>query len=314
MEYSPGKFMGFRRISNNDGIFQMLALDQRQSLFKLLKEYGLDRKKQEDAIKKIKKTILKTLSQYASAVLVDGEYAFPDFLSYIHPNTGIILSIEKSGYTEVADGRVNELFREDAIELAKKWGCDAIKLLIYWNDDADEKIKNAQKKFVKKVGGQAKDLDLLFILEIVTYGVSKGQKKAILSAIKNFSSEGYGVDLFKIEPFIESVNASEVFEASLGKPWVVLSGGVEINRFLPILENNVLSGASGFLVGRVVWKNIIKYFNNEEKMEFYLKNTGLNYLSWLKEKSKYSLPWYMTPYFGGYEQINIRRSFKNVVE
>jgi len=305
MLISPGKFIGFRRIANDDGVLQMLALDQRQSLFKLLQEQEKDEEKQKTAIKNIKKNILKTLSEHVSAVLVDGEYAAPELFQYVHPKTGIILSIEKSGYVEEGQNRLNKLFRSDAVEVAKKWGCDAVKLLIYWNNNVPIKVKEIQEQLVKNVGEKTKEFDILFILEIVTYGKLKGKKELILSGLKNFSSEEYGVDLFKIEPFTESISTNEIFEATSGKPWVILSGGADIKNFLPVLEKNQSLGASGFLVGRVIWKNAVKYFYEDEKMEFYLKTSGIKYLSWIKEKSKYAMPWFMTPFFNGFEQIRI---------
>ncbi|MCD6449570.1 MAG: tagatose 1,6-diphosphate aldolase [Thermotogaceae bacterium] len=304
-ELSAGKFRGFTALSNDEGIFQILALDQRNSLKKLIEEhYGSC--KDED-IKAVKKAVTKNIAPEASAILLDGEYALPQMIKYIPKSTGIILSLEKSGYvTSDNNGeRLSMLYREDAVKLAKSWGVDAVKLLIYWVSDIGNKTKDHQRKLVERVGKEAKDLDILLILEILTYGQNKGKKDEILKALSEFSDGFYNVDLFKIEPFKEEVTSEEIYEATKGKPWVVLSGGMDVRDFVPILKNNVNAGASGFLAGRVVWKRAASYIRKLGKMDEHLSTTGIRNISLLKDAVKNAVPWYSAPFFGGFENITI---------
>lgn len=96
MNIGIGKFKGFMRITNELGQFQMLALDQRNSLKKMITERKGSANELE--LVKVKRSILKNLSDKVTVVLVDGEYGFPENLKYISHHTGIILSAEKSGY------------------------------------------------------------------------------------------------------------------------------------------------------------------------------------------------------------------------
>ncbi len=298
---SSGKFRGISRISDDFGTFQMIALDQRNSLRKMLISIFGDYK-DEDLVE-VKSGILRALSRHASAVLVDGEYALPSAMKEIYPRTGVILSLEKSGYT--GEEKLGEMFREDAVEVGKKWGVDAVKLLIYWSSSSSESAKDHQRSLVRKVGERAKELDLPFILEILTFGDKKGKTSEILSAMKEFSGEDYGVDLYKIEPFTESVERDLVFEASGGKPFVILSGGMDIDRFLNILELNVSIGASGFLAGRVIWKDCVKSARNQKKLLTCLERKAFRNLSLMKSIAKSALPWYETPWFGGFENLEV---------
>ena len=298
---SAGKFRGISRISDEFGTFQMIALDQRNSLKRMFTSIFGDQR-DEDLVE-VKSGILRALSRYASAVLVDGEYALPSAMKEIHPRTGVILSLEKSGYRD--EERLGELFREDAVEVGKRWGVDAVKLLIYWSSDSSERAKEHQRNLVRKIGEKTKELDLPFILEILTFGDKKGKTSEILSAMKEFSGEDYGVDLYKIEPFTERVERDVVFEASGGKPFVILSGGMDIDKFLGVLELNVSIGASGFLAGRVIWKDCVKNARDQKKLLTCLERKGLRNLRLMKSIAESALPWYETPWFGGFENLEV---------
>lgn len=310
MNISIGKFRSFMRISNDFGQFQMLALDQRNSLKKMIREQKLATETAD--LVAVKRAILKNLSEGVTAVLVDGEYGFPENLKYLSHHTGIILSAEKSGYVidKNTKGRLNALYRDDVVEFAKKTGMDAVKLLIYWSDTSSEEIKNHQMELVEQIGQSCVEQDMLFILEILTYDVEKEEKTvAVLKAMRIFSSEKYGVDLFKVEPIVTTskfnITRKRVYEASNGKPWVILSGGMDIEKFKDIARWNCQIGASGFLAGRVIWKKAPSYINNLELMDIHLKNTGLYNLKILKASTIDATPFFKTPYFNGIESINL---------
>ena len=303
---TPGKFRGISRLSDNQGRFVMLALDQRESLRRVL----IDRvgKANDETIRMIKRVILKNLSSYVTAVLVDPEYGYPHLAKYISPRAGIILAVEKSGYEENPEfphERLNRLIDEKMVSLAKKWGCDAVKLLIYWSDSLSDKTIQHQKDLVRRVGDQAKKEDIPFILEILTYGPNKGNSELVLKAVEEFSKEEYGVDLFKIEP-LKGVSQEEVKKATRGKPWVILSGGIDIGEFEQKLIENIALGCSGILAGRVVWKGILDYPDDYEKMELYLQKTGIQYVERLKTLVRKCTSWYNSDFYEGFENVEVR--------
>lgn len=299
MKITPGKYMGLRRISTPTGCFQMMALDQRNSLKKMLKRFKEPENK--DLII-VKRSILKNLSEYVSAVLVDPEYGFFENLKYIHKNSGVILSLEKSGYIDEEGGRISQIVEDNLVKKAKKWGVDAVKLLIYWFDEASEKVKTHQRNLVKKIGEMAQESDILYILEILTYGVSESEKtKAILHAIKEFSTDDYHVDLFKVEPIVKKkdhgLSKDDIFSVTSGKPWVILSGGMDVETFEKIIELNCELGSSGVLAGRVIWKDSVKYINEPDKMDMFLKTVGVRNIEIIKKATNLALPYYQTPYY-----------------
>lgn len=311
MKIGIGKFRGFMKISNEFGQFQMLALDQRNSLEKMI---ITQKGSVEDSdLASVKRSILKILSDKVTAVLIDGEYGFPSNLKYISNKTGIILSAEKSGYVvdeKRTSDRLSQVYREDVGTFAKKIGMDAVKLLIYWSDDVSQETKNHQLKIVEELGQVCAEEDILYILEIITYGVSDSEKeKSILNAMKLFGDERYKVDLFKVEPIVREqgfdLKREDVFEFSNGKPWVILSGGMDVEKFKDIVRRNCQIGASGFLAGRVIWKGAPKYIEEPELMDLHLKNTGIYNLELLKLNASEATPFFKAPYFGGMENIEL---------
>ncbi len=310
MRISVGKYRGFMRIANSLGQFNMLALDQRNSLKKMIKERKGD-VEHEDLVM-VKRAILKNLSDKVTAVLVDGEYGFPENVKYVSNATGMILSLEKSGYVsdeENPDERLSRVFREDVCKFAKKNGFDAVKLLVYWSENVSEKTKAHQMKMVEEIGQNCYEEDMLYILEILTYNVEGEKTDTILKAIKVFADERYKVDLFKVEPIVKThqfgLKREDIYEFSNGKPWVILSGGMDVETFKDVVKWNCQLGACGFLAGRVIWKGAPMYVEYPELMDLHLKNTALYNLELLKLNAKEATPFFKTPYFEGLENVKL---------
>lgn len=304
-----GKYMGFKRISNSLGQFEMLALDQRGALRRLISAFR-EVREPEDLIS-VKTAILKTLSKSVSAVLIDPEFGFPDNLRHVPARTGVIVAVEKTGYVESVEekGRLSELVSEDIIERVKLSGADAVKLLLYWSENASEKVKAQQMKITGEVGKRCEEQGLLYILEVVTYDTApQGREFHVMSSVKLFSRDEYCVDLFKIEPFEpvkSSLTRSDVQQAAQGKPWVILSGGMDVFDFAKTLEFNCSLGASGFLGGRVIWKKAVELIDSQDLMEEYLSTSGIYSLEMIKEASKRAIPYYLTPHIGGHERLTL---------
>ena len=62
-----------------------------------------------------------------------------------------------------------------------------------------------------------------------------------------------GADLYKL-PYPGSPSACREVSALLDRPWALLSAGVSFETFLPQLEAAIGQGASGYIVGRAVWR------------------------------------------------------------
>jgi len=257
MKISEERKEGLNKISKN-GIFTITALDHRESLKKIINPKNPNSVSFED-MRKIKSEFIRIFSPYSSGLILDTEIgikACPDRLK-----TGLLISIEKSGYKE-GNGRITELIT--SVNEIKRMG-DVVKLLIYYNPDR----KSSKKQFslVKNVFDDCIKYEIPLACEILTYDI-EDKESIIVGIAKKFSKVS---DILKLEfpgEIDNSINdllknCRDVDNASK-VPWVVLSRGVGYEIFKKQVEIAIRSGASGFMAGRALWKDWLKDKNEKE--------------------------------------------------
>src|SRR5699024_6773290 len=207
MMLTPGKQRGLEAISNDNHIVLATAMDQRGSLGKIIKTYN-DTMTYHDGLTQFKKGVSEILGNRSSSFLLDPEYGW-EAAEKLNEDIGLIMAYEKTGYDTNKKGRLPNLVDFYAVQDLAKAGADAIKLLIYFDTDEEEKYNDIKKVFIKRVGDECKKNDILFILEPVSYSAagldSKGpefakKKPAIVEYfMEEFSRAKCGVDLLKVE-------------------------------------------------------------------------------------------------------------------
>lgn len=82
-----------------------------------------------------------------------------------------------------------------------------------------------------------------------------------------------GADIYKAEvPFKAAESDERVFDAcreltdTINGPWVVLSSGVDAERFPDAVAIACRAGASGFLAGRAVWASVLGADNVDDEL------------------------------------------------
>jgi tagatose 1,6-diphosphate aldolase len=274
------------KISSN-GFFHIVALDHRESLKKIInpeKPEEVSRK----SIEMIKVKFSKIFSSQASGILLDPIYG-RKAINLIKNKCGLLISLEESWYEETKDGRLTRLIKNFGPKEAKYLGADAVKLLIYFNPKA--KTSKQQKELVKKVSEKCREVGLPFVCEFLVYpfkekDFEKEKSNLILSSAKIISR--LGIDLLKTEfPGRLGIDDREKIESNCKKltkiskvPWVLLSRGIDFNKFKEQLKISINSGASGFMVGRALWQD---YFSLRKNKENFLKKVCLKRLKELKK-------------------------------
>ena len=116
MNLTEGKKQGMAAVSSKggflgkDGIIGAAAMDQRGSLKKAIGQARGIEKDQVPAedMTEFKTAVTKVLTQHATAVLLDPEFALPS-LKAVDPKAGVLLAYEKSGYDQTGPGRLPTL-------------------------------------------------------------------------------------------------------------------------------------------------------------------------------------------------------------
>lgn len=322
---SPGKQKGLELISDENHIILATAMDQRGSLGKMIQSFNKDISI-EEGLSQFKVGVSEVLGNQSSSLLLDPEYGW-DATKKLNPDTGLIMAYEKTGYDTTEKGRLPNLVDYWSVRDMAAEGVSALKLLVYYDHKEEEKYNDIKKTFIKRVGDECRQNDLLFILEPVSYSAkglsSKGEEfakekpKIIEFFMEEFSKEDYGVDLLKVEvpvsiyniegynhyensnPLFSKEEASSHYLNCSEKsriPYIYLSGGVTNEQFNDTLYFAKEAGAqfSGVLCGRATWKDGIQPFSSEDKDQFYewLETKGLDNLNKLKQAvSETATPW-----------------------
>lgn len=255
------------------GGFAMVAVDQREALRNMLAEHQ-STPVNDDQVRQFKLTAARVLSPFASAILIDRQFALQDAIAQhvVAPGCGLIASADhfESAHGELV-GEVTIDRKIDAAEL-KAQGVVALKLLVLYRPggEPDERIQMTQEfiEICSKAG-------LLSIIEPLSRKPLDDREwdwnRGIHDAARELGS--LGADLYKAEvPFHGNADETAVRRAcseltsAIAGPWVVLSSGVHEDVFPTAVKWACAEGASGFLAGRAVWASSLGKHPLEEDL------------------------------------------------
>jgi len=317
-----GKFEGLNHISNVQGLFAIVATDQRGSLKRMINPEDPDSVTIEQ-IKRIKSSLIKNLvgkesPEGASGILIDPDYSYErSFIKAcnIRADIGVLMSVEASGYGGQGEFApqvqiFSDLTAEEAVKKIKGRGAAAVKMLIYYHPDSP--TSKYQELMVKKIGRACKIYDVPFLLEPVSHSLKGGpykkknpkefsmiKPKIVINTAREMTKSEYCVDVLKVEfplnlKFAEDlgqdpIEACKELDEVSQIPWVVLSAGVDYEEFKENVKYTAENGASGFLCGRAIWKESV----GREDMDHFLQTTGIKRLIELaKIVEMNATPWY----------------------
>lgn len=322
LSLKKNKLEALKRLSNENGVIGALAIDQRGSLKKMIANAS-DQEIGDEEIITFKKLVSEELTPFASAILLDPEYGLP--ASKIrHQDAGLIMAYEKTGYDASEPGRLPDLLEEWSVKRLKDIGADAIKFLLYYDVDEEEKINEYKHVYMERIGSECEAEEIPFFLEIVTYDVNnddvKGKEYAkvkphkVIDAMKEFSKPQYKVDVLKVEvpvnmKFVEGYGdevihsreeALQLFKEQSDAttlPFIFLSAGVSAQLFQDTLTFAKEAGSTfnGVLCGRATWKNGVNVFGEkgEQDAREWLRSEGRQNIEELNAVLKETAsPWF----------------------
>jgi len=271
MALSIGKILGLRRLSDEEGIFAITAMDQRNSMKVLVNSKDPD-SVPASKLTAIKMSLAEVLSPYSTAILIDPTYGVPEVIAggVLDAHTGLIVTLEADRPKSVGDGRVTQIATGLSAEKIQRMGGDAVKLLVRYRPDLTDAAKQ-NREVIQQVQEQCDAADIPFVLESVATALT-GQSKEdfakekphlVIESAKELSRY---CDLYKAE-FPADLNyekdrstldkyCQQLDQASV-VPWVILSAGADIGPFSQMVEIACQNGASGFLAGRAIWKDYV---------------------------------------------------------
>lgn len=246
----------FRRLSTPGGHFCVAAVDHRDSM---LAEFPGSATP--DDLTTFKADVIRALGDRPSAVMIEPEYSFPMLTDdgTVPSTVGVICALEAQGYRlDVTRGDptiANRLLEGWSARLLLESGADAAKLLVLYRPD-DGEVTAAQDELVRSVVEACARLQLPVLVEPVPYDLADDADRAdvVVRSVDRLAS--FGPMILKV-PYPGAGACQLVDEAAGDLPWALLSWGVTFDVFREQLAEACEAGASGFMVGRALWREAV---------------------------------------------------------
>lgn len=271
---SAGKIRGLTAASNASGIFTILAVDHRDSMRVVIDPddpQGIEPRR----LTETKFELMSGVADLASAVLIDPEYSAGQAVAArVLPGTaGFICAVEAQGYLGDPNARVTSLLDGWSVAKAKRLGASGIKLLVLYRPDTQ--IADVQDEVIKAVIADCAREEIPLFLEPVAYGktgeAAPGteefaalRRHVVIDTVKRLAP--YGPDVLKLQFPVDTIyekdravwdDACAELAEACPVPWALLSGGDPFDLFVQQVRVACEAGASGFLVGRALWGDVV---------------------------------------------------------
>ncbi|HEL1325125.1 TPA: tagatose-bisphosphate aldolase [Streptococcus equi subsp. zooepidemicus] len=287
---SKAKYRLLEKVSRK-GIISALAFDQRGALKRMMAAHQ-DTEPAPWQIEALKALVSEELTPYASSILLDPEYGLPA-TKVRDEKSGLLLAYEQTGYDTTTTSRLPDCLVDWSVKRLKEAGADAVKFLLYYDVDGDERINQQKQAYIERIGSECQAEDIPFFLELLTYdevitdnqSVAFAKLKAhkVNEAMKVFSAERFGVDVLKVEVPVnmayvegfaegeavyskeEAIQAFRDQESASHLPYIYLSAGVSASLFQETLVFAAEAGArfNGVLCGRATWSGAVAVYMSE---------------------------------------------------
>jgi len=254
-------------IASADGVFAIIAMDQRNTLRRMFQAVGIDAS--EDDLRAAKADVARVLTPAASGMLLDPTYGVPSVTGAhaLAPGCGLLVAAEPSS----RDSYNGEPRTRRDPELNAKWvaaqGGDAVKFLVQLRADrpvakeGEPDLASEVLDVCREIATDCSSAGLPSVIENLVYELpgeqlsGKAREDAIVAAAT--ALDEVDIDLLKLE-YPGSPGGCRRLAEVLHRPWAVLSAGVPFEQFSDVLKIAFdEGGASGFIAGRSIWREAL---------------------------------------------------------
>ena len=232
------------------------------------------------------------------AILVDETFGLEVQQKAKELNIKFAAPVEKSGQ-KVFDFEYGDQFREKIKEI----GADFVKILVRWNPDDEEEIRETQGNRIKELSDWLSENDKKFLLEFLVPATeeqlasvendqarydSEIRPKLAVKVVEEMRERGADPDIWKIEGLDTSEDCEKVAHAIRTGDRedviaVVLGRGAsdeKVNEWLR--AGSSVEGYKGFAIGRSIFWDALKGFHEGEKSrEEAVEEIAQSYLGFL---------------------------------
>lgn len=282
-----GKANRLARCATANSKLVMFALDHRGNLQRALNPAAPETVTYAQ-MTAFKQEVTRIVSPIASGILLDPELGAAQAVAAgaIAPGCGLLVAVEKTGYTGDPTARESQILPGWSVEKISRMGGDGVKLLIYYHPEAPNAAN--QEVLVAEVAEECRRYDMPFFLEPLSFSLDPAvsklptpeKREVVLETARRLTP--LGVDVLKAEFPVNIADEQDETAwalacADLSRasrcPWVILSAGVTYEQFEQQTLIACQNGASGVLVGRAVWAEAAELAGAER--EAFLRTTAV---------------------------------------
>lgn len=253
-------------IADDNGIFSIIAMDQRATLRRMFTAVGIEATPAD--LGQAKVDVAAALTPLASGILLDPTVGVPAVqkAGVLAPTCGLLIAAEpEKRPTYHGEPRAARDPKQGG-EWVRGLGGQAVKFLIqvrphrtFTHGEPD--LEAEALKVVRQVVADCREAGIPSVVENLIYAQPgeelSPQLREDLIVESAILLDDLAPDLLKLEYPGSAAGCRRIADALTG-PWAVLSAGVAFDRFQEVLRVSCdEGGASGFIAGRSVWKETI---------------------------------------------------------
>lgn len=258
---------GLEAIAGSDGTFAIVAMDQRNTLRRMLT--AAERATDADTIRDFKVDVTEALSPSASGILLDPDFGVPAVrdAGVLASGCGMLIAAEPPDRVSwEGEPRAGLDGGTTAAEVVAMGG-DAVKLLVQMRPDrphapGDPDLVAEVVDVVRTVVEDCAAVGVPSVIETLLYALpdedplTPRRRAELIAESARILSE-VRPSLLKLEYPSDAAGCRAV-GAAVTVPWAMLSAGMDFDPFLDAIVNACdEGGASGFIAGRVYWKEAV---------------------------------------------------------
>jgi tagatose-1,6-bisphosphate aldolase len=232
-------------IASDDGVFAIIAMDQRNTLRRMFKAVDIDASDHD--LRAAKADVARALTPAATGILLDPTYGVPAVTETqtLAPDCGLLVAAEPS----IRNSYNGEPRTHRDPELNARWvadqGGDAVKFLVQLRADrpgpkrGEPDLVREVLDVCREIIADCKSTGLPSVIENLVYELpgeqlsGEAREDAIIHAA--IALDELDVDLLKLE-YPGSPAACRRLAGALHRPWAVLSAGVPFDQFSDVLK------------------------------------------------------------------------------
>jgi len=308
-QLSIGKIRGLQQIATPLGLLVMCAMDHRSGLVSMMEGTHHEAPDYSEIVQ-IKQDMCSVLGPYSSGILLDPEYGAAQCIASnaLRGQTGLLVSVEATGYQKDPTGRLTALLKDWSVEKIKRMGASAVKMLVYYRPDIG-KLAAKQLKIIDRVAEDCIKYDIPLLVEPKTYRIegetmdsaafARELPQMVIETARQITA--LPIDVLKAE-FPADLKYEQDADRLAGYchqldqasavPWVILSAGVDYDTFKREVTIACQAGASGFLGGRAIWQEATEIDSRDSRISF-LSGIAVKRMRDLADiAGRYARPWY----------------------